>query len=150
MILFTILAFKKAGHSVDRSQKAMELPRPLSPGRRKSGSCSSLSGLKCRNMFLSRFTGSIVLWRQSTPDITSAGYARRQLRTLHEEFRNVALNVEFQRVAFANDCDDGKKTYTCYTFMPDIIPGTRSEALARQNQFVIRIIKKPQFHLIPP
>ena len=78
------------------------------------------------------------------------GYARRQLRTLHEKFRDVALNVEFQRVAFANDCDDGKKTYTCYTFMPDIIPGTRSEALARQNQFVIRIIKKPQFHLIPP
>ncbi len=51
------------------------------------------------------------------------GYARRQLRTLHEKFRDVALNVEFQRVAFANDCDDGKKTYTCYTFMPDIIPG---------------------------
>lgn len=49
------------------------------------------------------------------------GYARRQLRTLHEKFRDVALNVEFQRVAFANDCEDGKKTYTCYTFMPDII-----------------------------
>lgn len=49
------------------------------------------------------------------------GYAKRQLRTLHEKFRDVALNVEFQRVAFANDCDDGKKTYTCYSFMPDII-----------------------------